>query len=69
VFAVLFFFRQWWDDLSRERLADTAARAEEGTGRIEELVRTMPPKAFQTQLAQMVGGAHRGLRECQEFRV
>lgn len=61
IFAVLFFFRQWWDDMSRERLADTAARAEEGTARIKDLVRTMPPRAFQTQLAQMVGGAHRGL--------
>ncbi len=61
MFALLFFFRQRWDDVSRERLATTAAKAEEGTIRVEALVRTMPPRAFQAQLAQMIAGAHRGL--------
>ncbi len=61
LFAVLFFFRQWWDDVNRERLNATALRAEQGTERIEALVRTMPPRAFQGQLAQMVAGAYRGV--------
>ena len=61
LFAVLFFFRQWWDDISRDRLATTASRVEDGTERIQALVRTMPPKASQAQLAQMVGGAYRGV--------
>jgi hypothetical protein len=61
LFALLFFFRQRSEDLSRERLAATAARAESGTARVEALVRTMPPHAFQTQLAQMVDVAHRGM--------
>lgn len=58
LFAVMFFLRQKWDDDSRGRLAETAMRAEKGTERIEALVRTMPPKAFQSQLAKMVGTAH-----------
>jgi len=60
LFAVLFFFRQWWDDVNRER---TASRAEQGTERLEALVRTMPPRAFQTQLARMVQVTHGGMEE------
>ena len=46
-FALMFFARQWSDDRNRERL--------------ESLVRTMPPRAFQGKLAESVGGAHRGV--------
>jgi hypothetical protein len=46
-FALMFFARQGSDDRNRERL--------------ESLVRTMPPRAFQGKLAESVGGAHRGV--------
>jgi hypothetical protein len=56
VFAVMFFFRQLSDDESRLRLADTADR-------VETLVRTMPPRAFQSQLAKMIGTSHSSMAQ------
>jgi hypothetical protein len=58
LFAMMFFARQRWDDLSRDRLAKAALKSEESTGRIEELVQTLPPRAFQTQLAEMYLAVH-----------
>jgi hypothetical protein len=61
VFAAMFFFRQWSDDISRDRLVNAATAAEENTSRIEALVQTLPPRAFQTQLAEMYVTVHDAL--------
>jgi hypothetical protein len=63
LFAVLFFFRQWSDDLKREELAATATKVQDGTERVEALVQTMPPRAFQSQLADMTQGANAGINK------
>ena len=63
VFALMFFLRQWWDDATRERFAGAAIKAEEGTVRIEDLVRTLPPRAFQTQLAEMFVAVRRAIKK------
>jgi hypothetical protein len=61
VFAGMFFLRQRSDDNARSVLAKAAAAAEENTRRIEGLVQTLPPRAFQTQLAEMFVTVHAAL--------
>ncbi|MEQ1896660.1 MAG: hypothetical protein ABL971_04635 [Vicinamibacterales bacterium] len=58
LFGRMFFARQRSDDAQRSALADTVQIAKDNTSRIEVLVRTMPPRAFRAQLAQMVIASH-----------
>jgi hypothetical protein len=58
LFAVLFFLRQQADDQAGQRLEEAATKAEGTTARIEALIQTLPPRAFQTHLAEMYVAAH-----------
>lgn len=52
------YLRQVVDDAARNRLTESAAAAEMTSRRIESLVETLPPRAFQTELALAASKVH-----------
>lgn len=56
--AYAVYLRQVVDDEARGKLLKTTEAAEETSRRIEEFVQTLPPRAFQSELARAVAAVH-----------